>query len=168
MMVSLLTHVCVTRPQWGKLLTLHVPVAWWCHQMEIFPRYCPFVCGIHRSPVNSPHKRQWRRALMFSMICVLNQRLSKQLCVWWFETPTLSLWRYCNGQSRIRPQLPQRPIQTMYVSFCSADWVRNGIHFASGIVASSNNTLSLVGHDLSIAAFMKCVNYQRNVIKCET
>ena len=25
--------------------------------------------GIHRSPVNSPHKGQWRRALIFSLIC---------------------------------------------------------------------------------------------------
>ena len=29
-----------------------------------------FVWGIHRSPVNSPHKGQWRGALMFSLICV--------------------------------------------------------------------------------------------------
>ena len=28
-----------------------------------------FVRGIHRSPVNSPHKGQWRGALMFSLIC---------------------------------------------------------------------------------------------------
>ena len=34
-----------------------------------FPHYWPFVRGIHRSPVNSPHKGQWRRALMFSLIC---------------------------------------------------------------------------------------------------
>ena len=34
-----------------------------------FPRYWPFVRGIHRSPVNSPHKGQWRGALMFSLIC---------------------------------------------------------------------------------------------------
>ena len=34
------------------------------------PRYLPFVRGIHRSPVNSPHKGQWRGALMFSLICV--------------------------------------------------------------------------------------------------
>ena len=26
--------------------------------------------GIHRSPVNSPHKGQWRGALVFSLICV--------------------------------------------------------------------------------------------------
>ena len=35
-----------------------------------FPRYWPFVRGIHRSPVNSPHKGQWRGALMFSLINV--------------------------------------------------------------------------------------------------
>ena len=29
------------------------------------PRHWPFVWGIHRSPVNSPHKGQWRGALMF-------------------------------------------------------------------------------------------------------
>ena len=34
-----------------------------------FPRYWPFVRGIHRSPVNSPYKGQWRGALMFSLIC---------------------------------------------------------------------------------------------------
>ena len=44
--------------------------SWWRHQMENFPRHWPFVRGIHRSPVNSPHKGQWRGALMFSLICV--------------------------------------------------------------------------------------------------
>ena len=39
-------------------------------QWKHFPRYWPFVRGIHRSPVNSPHKGQWRGALMFSLICV--------------------------------------------------------------------------------------------------
>ena len=34
-----------------------------------FPRYRPFVRRIHRWPVNSPHKGQWRGALMFSLIC---------------------------------------------------------------------------------------------------
>ena len=33
-----------------------------------FPRYWSFVRGIHRSPLNSPHKGQWRGALMFSLI----------------------------------------------------------------------------------------------------
>ena len=71
-------------------------ISWWRHQMETFstllalcahfeegfgsfhddvikwdycPRHWPFVGGFHRSPVNSPHKGQWRGALMFSLIC---------------------------------------------------------------------------------------------------
>ena len=34
-----------------------------------FPRYWPFMRGIHRSPVDSPYKGQWRGALMFTLIC---------------------------------------------------------------------------------------------------
>ena len=43
----------------------HDDVIKWKH----FPRYWRFVRGIHQSPVNSPHKGHWRRALMFSLIC---------------------------------------------------------------------------------------------------
>ena len=39
----------------------HDDVIKWKH----FPRYWPFVRGIHRSPVNSPHKGQWHGALMY-------------------------------------------------------------------------------------------------------
>ena len=35
-----------------------------------FPRYWPFVGGIHRSLVNPPHNGQWRTALMFPLICL--------------------------------------------------------------------------------------------------
>ena len=41
---------------------------------------------IRRSPVNSPHKGQWRGALMFFFDLRLNKRLSKQWWGWWFET----------------------------------------------------------------------------------
>ena len=47
----------------------------WEHDAVIkwkyFPRYWPFVWGIHWSPVNSPHKGQGCGALMFSLICAL-------------------------------------------------------------------------------------------------
>ena len=36
---------------------------------KYFSLYWPFVRGIHRSPVNFPHKGQCRGALMFSLIC---------------------------------------------------------------------------------------------------
>ena len=42
----------------------HDDVIKWKH----FPRYWPFVWGIHRLTVNSLHKGQWRGALMFSLI----------------------------------------------------------------------------------------------------
>ena len=44
----------------------HDDVIKWKH----FPRYWSFVRGIHRSPVNSPHKGQWCGALMFSLFGV--------------------------------------------------------------------------------------------------
>ena len=43
----------------------HDDVIKWKH----FPRYWPFVWGIHRSPVNSPHKGHLRGALIISLIC---------------------------------------------------------------------------------------------------
>ena len=42
--------------------------AWWRHQIKKIPRYWPYVRRIHRSTINSPHKGQWRGALMFSFI----------------------------------------------------------------------------------------------------
>ena len=52
---------------WSQLSvhTTHDDVIEWKH----YPRYWPVVRGIHRSPVDSPHKGQWRRALMISLIC---------------------------------------------------------------------------------------------------
>ena len=50
----------------GVCLCIHDDVIKWKH----FPRYWPFVRWIHRSPVNFPHKSQWRGALMISLICV--------------------------------------------------------------------------------------------------
>ena len=44
---------------------LHDDVIKW----KLFPRYWPFVWGIHRSAVNSRHNEQWRGASMFSLIC---------------------------------------------------------------------------------------------------
>ena len=63
----------VSRP--GMTVILHMYIAGirshddvinWKH----FPRYWPFVMGIHRSPVDSPHKGQWHGSLMFSLIFV--------------------------------------------------------------------------------------------------
>ena len=70
--------------------SMHDDVIKWKH----FPRYWPFVRGIHRWPVNSPHKGQWRGALMYSLICTwingwVNDREAGDL--------RCPLWRHCNG-----------------------------------------------------------------------
>ena len=56
----------------------------------------PLCGGIHRWPVNSPNKGQWRKALLFSSTCALNERFSKQPWGWCFETSSRSLWRNFN------------------------------------------------------------------------
>ena len=50
-------------------------IYWWSDHDDVikwkhFPRYWPFVRGIHWSPVTSPHQGQWRGDLKFSLICV--------------------------------------------------------------------------------------------------
>ena len=63
---------------------IHDDVIKWKH----FPRNWPFVRGIHRSPVNSPHKGQWRGALMFTLICA-------RINVWVNTREAGDLRRYC-------------------------------------------------------------------------
>ena len=65
MTCSLPTHITIF-----ATINFHaVQIIWWRHQMKNFPRYWFLVGGIHRSPMDSPHKGQWRGALMFSLIC---------------------------------------------------------------------------------------------------
>ena len=81
---------------------------WWRHQMESFSALLAICAGNSPVPVKSPHKGQWRGALIFFYLR-LNKRLSKQPWGWWFETPSWSLWRQCNelGGSR-HPHVPGR------------------------------------------------------------
>ena len=66
-------------------------LGYWCHgsTTAMLPRYWPFVRGIHRSPVNSPHKGQWRGALMFTLICA---RING-----WVNNREAGDWRRCRG-----------------------------------------------------------------------
>ena len=62
---------CLTSPTW---LVDHFATASWQQHDDVikwkhFPRHWTFVRGIHRSPGKSPHKGQWRGALMFSLTC---------------------------------------------------------------------------------------------------
>ena len=62
---AIICALCMTKFL-SNIILFHDDVIKWKH----FPRNWPFVRGIHRSPVNSPHKGQRHGALMFSLICV--------------------------------------------------------------------------------------------------
>ena len=83
------------------IIGAHDDVMKWKH----FPRYWPFLRGIHRihrSPMNYPQKGQSRRAFVFSLICVWKKKLSKQSGGWWFETLSRPLWCHCNGSGALK------------------------------------------------------------------
>ena len=65
-----------------------------------FRVYWPFVRGIHRSSVNSPHKCQWRGALIFSLICAWTVKQTIETSVIWDSTRTS--WRHCNVRLHCR------------------------------------------------------------------
>ena len=59
-----------------------------------FPRYSPFVRGIHRW---IPRTKASDAELWCFLWSALDKRLSKQSWGWWFETPSHPLWRHCNA-----------------------------------------------------------------------
>ena len=67
----------------------HDDVTKWKH----FPRYWPFVRGIHRG---FPTQRPVTRSFYVCFDWRLNKRLSKQSWGWWFGTPSRPLWRHNN------------------------------------------------------------------------
>ena len=77
------------------VLLIIMTLSKWKH----FPRNWPFGRGIHRSPMNSPHKGQWREAFFFFHLRT-NKRWSIQSLGWWVETRSCPLWRYCNDTVR--------------------------------------------------------------------
>ena len=65
---------------------------------EHFPRYWPFVRSIHRWPVDSLHKYQWRGALMVSLICAWR-----------------NVWANNRGASDLRRHLAHYDITVMFL-----------------------------------------------------
>ena len=103
----------------------HDDVIKWKH----FPRYWPFVLGNHRSPLNSPHKGQWRGALLFSLICAwtngwVNNRDGGDLrrhCAHYDVTVMTRcynepLWLWFRADSRLAPSPWETSLQSNAVS----------------------------------------------------
>ena len=79
-------------------MPLHVsPETWWRHQMETFSAL-PALCVVS-SPVIGEFPTQRPVTWSFEVFFDLrrNKLLNKQSWGLWFETPSCSLWRHCNG-----------------------------------------------------------------------
>ena len=71
--------------------------SWWRHQMETFFRVTGLLCGEFTGHRWIPRSKASDAELFYLFFDLrLNERLSKQSWVWWFETPSWSLWRHCN------------------------------------------------------------------------
>ena len=63
---------------------------YWHHKFSQY--YWPFVKGIHRSPVDSPHKGPLKQSFAIFLVVILNKLLSKLSRCQWFEMP----WHWCH------------------------------------------------------------------------
>ena len=61
------------------------------------------LCGEFTGPGEIPTQRPVTRRFDVFFDLRPNKRLSKQPLGWWFETPSWSLWRHCNGQILNKP-----------------------------------------------------------------
>ena len=69
----------------------------WRHQMETVSALLAFCAGNSSITGEFPRQRPVTRSFAVFFDPRLDQQLSKQWRRWWFETPSRSLWRQCNG-----------------------------------------------------------------------
>ena len=86
----------IMRP--AGLISIHDDVIKWKH----ISCYCPFVTGIHRSLMDSPHKGQWRGTLMFYLICAWTNGWANNRNAGYLSHH-LSVCRHCNGTRSFMP-----------------------------------------------------------------
>ena len=95
---------------------------------KYFPRNWSFVRGVHRSPVTSPNKGQWRGALMFSLICAWKSGL---------ETP----W---DGLRRHRAHYDVRVMSAMYRIGTSRSSIQEGSSYNRMSVMTTQITFQIL------------------------
>ena len=105
----------------------------WRHQMEAFSALLAFCAG------NSPGHRwiPYAKASDGELWCFfdlrLDQQLSKQWRRWWFETPSRSLWRQCNGFQGISLLHALQPQVCQVCASCgnkslSSSWITKDVY----------------------------------------
>ena len=116
--------------------------SWWRHQIETFSALLVICAGI-QSPVNSPHKGQWRGALIFSLICVwVNDWVNNR------EAGDLRCYRAHYDVTVMWPGMTTTPVPGVYTRIPRE--LPHSINPAFQGLYSSNNTLSYqkISHSL--------------------
>ena len=88
--------------------------------METFSALLALVQGIHRWPVNSPHKGQWRGALIFSLICAWIGKTPVRIILWC--PTTIMLIKAC---FLIQPLEQEGGCQKCCLSLCSKLFIKH-------------------------------------------
>ena len=114
-------------------------------------RYWPFERGIQRSPVNSPHKGQWRGALVSSFICAwrnvgINNRYAGDLRrhrAHYDVTIMSNFFRVCvwNSLHRTKPRDNGITTMTYYECYRNKHHMTSSTHFILYVCDKNNNKL---------------------------
>ena len=135
--------------------------SWSCHDDVIkwkhFPRYWPFVRGIHRSPVNSPHKGQWRGALMFSLICAW-------INGWVNNRKAGDLGRY-RAHDDVTEML--RIYRIEFVAFCNMDYKSTSWFKATLISTSQGKKCNPMKTLITILLWVHCIHCNSSIQSCK-
>ena len=129
----------------------HDDVIKWKH----FPRYWPFVRGIHRSRW-IPRTKASDADFDVFLDLRLNKRLSKQPRCWWFETPSWSLWSHRNVFSGTGVKL--NAVCKIHKYSTQRDVILDELCFSflRCIVVSTRNQLSLTSSNGWVRYYCLC------------
>ena len=98
--------------------------------METYSALLALCAG--NSPVTGefPAQRPVTRSFDVFVDMHLNERLSKQSWVWWFDTPSRSLWRHYNVREKI--------VKLMFMAWCKTAVTPSLTHWRYGSLAFSH------------------------------
>ena len=110
---ALLAFCAGNSPVFGEFPTQR-PVTqsftWWRHQMETLSVLLAFCAGNSLMTGEFPTQRHVTQSFGVFFDLRLNNRLGKQSCYWWLETPSCPLWRHLNDIYRLVQRVSTVPI----------------------------------------------------------
>ena len=74
--------------------------------MKHLPHNCPFMRGVHQSPVDSLHKWPVMERFNASFFANMNKLLHKESSCWWFEMP----WRSSESRHKLKASISQHMV----------------------------------------------------------